>query len=394
MTLMNFDNVTNRQGTDCLKYDAAVRRNKPANILPFWVADMDFPTAPCILSALHSRIDHGIFGYSEADPDRFYNVLKEWFQTRHHWTIQKNWIIQTPGIVFALAMAVRAYSNPGDSILIQQPVYYPFSEVIQDNDRKVVNSPLILKNGNYKIDFDDFEKKIIENNVKLFLLCNPHNPGGRVWTKEELIRIGDICLSHHVCIAADEIHQDFVWPNHIHTVFASLGEMYEQNTIICTSPSKTFNLAGLQLSNIFIPNPILRRKFKKEITKAGYSQLNTLGLVAGEAAYREGAPWLDELKIYLYDNITYTQNFLQQNLPQIGFICPEGTYLIWLDFRALGLTEAQREDVLLNQAGLWLDSGAMFGPDGEGFERLNIACPRTILKTALEKLCVLQHITN
>ena len=170
--------------------------------------------------------------------------------------------------------------------------------------------------------------------------------------------------------------------------------MYEQNTIICTSPSKTFNLAGLQLSNIFIPNPILRRKFKKEITKAGYSQLNTLGLVAGEAAYREGAPWLDELKIYLYDNITYTQNFLQQNLPQIGFICPEGTYLIWLDFRALGLTEAQREDVLLNQAGLWLDSGAMFGPDGEGFERLNIACPRTILKTALEKLCVLQHITN
>lgn len=226
----------------------------------------------------------------------------------------------------------------------------------------------------------------MDHKVKLLLLCSPHNPGGRVWTKEELIQLGDICLSHHVLIVADEIHEDFVWPGYVHTVFASLGEKYEQNSIICTSPSKTFNIAGLQLSNIFIPNKNLRRKFKKEIAKAGYSQLNTLGLIAGEIAYREGAPWLDELKLYLYENINYTQIFLQKHLPQIKFIRPEGTYLVWLDFRPLGLTEAQREDVLLNQAGLWLDSGAMFGPDGTGFERLNIACPRIILKTALEKL--------
>lgn len=383
---MNFDTITDRHGTDCLKYDSALRRHRPATVQPFWVADMDFPTAPAILKALHARIDHGIFGYSEADPDRFYAILYNWFQERHHWRIQKDWLIQTPGIVFALAMAVRAYTSPGDSILIQQPVYYPFSKVIQDNKRNLINAPLVLKDGHYTIDFKIFEKKIMDHKVKLLLLCSPHNPGGRVWTKEELIQLGDICLSHHVLIVADEIHEDFVWPGYVHTVFASLGEKYEQNSIICTSPSKTFNIAGLQLSNIFIPNKNLRRKFKKEIAKAGYSQLNTLGLIAGEIAYREGAPWLDELKLYLYENINYTQIFLQKHLPQIKFIRPEGTYLVWLDFRPLGLTEAQREDVLLNQAGLWLDSGAMFGPDGTGFERLNIACPRIILKTALEKL--------
>lgn len=383
---MNFDTITDRHGTDCLKYDSALRRHRPATVQPFWVADMDFPTAPAILKALHARIDHGIFGYSEADPDRFYAILYNWFQERHHWRIQKDWLIQTPGIVFALAMAVRAYTSPGDSILIQQPVYYPFSEVIQDNKRNLINAPLVLKDGHYTIDFKIFEKKIMDHKVKLLLLCSPHNPGGRVWTKEELIQLGDICLSHHVLIVADEIHEDFVWPGYVHTVFASLGEKYEQNSIICTSPSKTFNIAGLQLSNIFIPNKNLRRKFKKEIAKAGYSQLNTLGLIAGEIAYREGAPWLDELKLYLYENINYTQIFLQKHLPQIKFIRPEGTYLVWLDFRPLGLTEAQREDVLLNQAGLWLDSGAMFGSDGTGFERLNIACPRIILKTALEKL--------
>ena len=383
---MNFDTITDRHGTDCLKYDSALRRHRPATVQPFWVADMDFPTAPAILKALHARIDHGIFGYSEADPDRFYAILYNWFQERHHWRIQKDWLIQTPGIVFALAMAVRAYTSPGDSILIQQPVYYPFSEVIQDNKRNLINAPLVLKDGHYTIDFKIFEKKIMDHKVKLLLLCSPHNPGGRVWTKEELIQLGDICLSHHVLIVADEIHEDFVWPGYVHTVFASLGEKYEQNSIICTSPSKTFNIAGLQLSNIFIPNKNLRRKFKKEIAKAGYSQLNTLGLIAGEIAYREGAPWLDELKLYLYENINYTQIFLQKHLPQIKFIRPEGTYLVWLDFRPLGLTEAQREDVLLNQAGLWLDSGAMFGPDGTGFERVNIACPRIILKTALEKL--------
>ena len=383
---MNFDTITDRHGTDCLKYDSALRRHRPATVQPFWVADMDFPTAPAILKALHARIDHGIFGYSEADPDRFYAILYNWFQERHHWRIQKDWLIQTPGIVFALAMAVRAYTSPGDSILIQQPVYYPFSEVIQDNKRNLINAPLVLKDGHYTIDFKIFEKKIMDHKVKLLLLCSPHNPGGRVWTKEELIQLGDICLSHHVLIVADEIHEDFVWPGYVHTVFASLGEKYEQNSIICTSPSKTFNIAGLQLSNIFIPNKNLRRKFKKEIAKAGYSQLNTLGLIAGEIAYREGAPWLDELKLYLYENINYTQIFLQKHLPQIKFIRPEGTYLVWLDFRPLGLTEAQREDVLLNQAGLWLDSGAMFGPDGTGFESLNIACPRIILKTALEKL--------
>ena len=383
---MDFDKITDRRHTDCLKYDAAVRRGKPQDVLPLWVADMDFPTVPAVINTLKKRVDHGIFGYSEADPDRFYQVLKQWFRKRHHWDIQKDWLLQTPGVVFALAMAVKALTQPGESILIQQPVYYPFSEVIVDNGRKRINNPLLLKQDHYEIDFDDFEQKIVENNVNLFLLCNPHNPVGRVWTIGELRRLGDICLAHHVTIVADEIHEDFIWQGHVHTVFASLGEAYAQNSIICTSPSKTFNLAGLQMSNIFIPNPELRQKISKEITKTGYSQLNTLGLVAGETAYAQGASWLDGLKVYLQKNIDFTDYFLKEHLPQIKLIYPEGTYLLWLDFRQLGLSEPQRENLLLKQAGLWFDSGAVFGKNGEGFERMNIACPRQILKNALEKL--------
>lgn len=384
---MNFDEIINRHHTDCLKYDAAKRRGKPENILPLWVADMDFPTAPPVLTALKKRLEHGIFGYSEADPDRFYSVLKNWFEARHHWTIQKEWLVQTPGVVFALAMAVRALTKPGDSVLIQQPVYYPFSEVILDNNRHRINSPLLLKNGHYEIDFEDVERQIFEHKVKLFILCNPHNPIGRVWTKEELTRLGDICLAHHVIIVADEIHEDFTWQGHNHTVFASLGEAYAQHSVICTSPSKTFNLAGLQLSDIFIPNESLRHKFRNEIAQAGYSQLNTLGLTAGEAAYREGAAWLEELKHYLQGNIEFVDSFLQEQLPEIKLIYPEGTYLLWLDFRQLGLSEPQREELLIKKAGLWLDSGAIFGPSGEGFERMNIACPRQILARALTRCC-------
>lgn len=382
----DFDTIIDRTHTDCLKYDAAVRRGRPADVLPFWVADMDFPTAPAIIEALQQRVQHGIFGYSEADPDRYHAVLDDWFSRRHGWHVEKEWLLQTPGVVFALATAVKAFTKPGDTVLIQQPVYYPFSEVIVDNRRKRVSSDLVLKDGHYEIDFADVEAKIVANDVKLFLLCSPHNPVGRVWTRDELTRLGDICLKHDVIIVADEIHEDFVWQGHTHIPFASLGETYAKRSVVCTSPSKTFNIAGLQVSNIFIPNESLRIKFKKEIDRAGYSQLNTLGLTASEAAYTGGEEWLDALKIYLQGNIDFLASYVKQYVPQLTLIQPEGTYLLWLDFRKLGLTEPEREDLLLHKAKLWLDSGAIFGKVGEGFERINIACPRATLQQGLDQL--------
>ena len=383
---MDLDKIIERKNTDCLKFDAAVRRGYPECILPLWVADMDFPAAPPILAALQKRIAHGVFGYSEPDPNRFFPVLERWFRERHNWQIQKDWLIQTPGVVFALAMAVKAFTNPGDAVLIQQPVYYPFSEVILDNGRRRVSSDLILKDGRYDIDFTDLERKTVENKVKLFLLCSPHNPVGRVWTREELETVAAICHKNNVIVVADEIHEDFVWTERPHIPYASLGEAFAQQAVICTAPSKTFNLAGLQVSNIFIPDYGLRRRFHHEINAAGYSQLNTLGLIACEAAYQYGAPWLEEVKQYLCGNINFTKVFLQQHIPQISLVEPEGTYLLWLDCRGLGLANTELEDLIIKKAGLWLDSGAIFGASGKGFQRINIACPRSVLQEALERM--------
>ncbi len=388
---IDFNQIIKRSGTDCIKYDAARERGKPEGLRPFWVADMDFKAPDPVLAALQRRVDHGIFGYSEPDPDRYFAPLQKWYRTNHNWEPEQTWLVKTPGVVFALAMAVKAFTKPGDSVLIQQPVYHPFSAVIVNNGRRLVNNPLSLQDGTYHIDFVDFENKIVANQVKMFILCSPHNPVGRVWTEAELHRVGDICLKHQVLVIADEIHADFVWPGFKHTVYASLGEKYAQQAVICTAPSKTFNLAGLQISNIFIPNPELRQKFAAEITKTGYSQLNALGLVACEAAYREGETWLTALKAYLLENLNFTRRFVQENLPQIKLIEPQGTYLLWLDFRALGLSEEQREDLLLRQAKLWLDSGAMFGKDGEGFERWNITCPRATLDQGLTALAAAVH---
>ena len=294
-----------------------------------------------------------------------------WFREQHHWQIQQDWLLQTPGVVFALAMAVKAFTDPGDAVLIQQPVYYPFSEVILDNGRRRVSSDLVLKDGHYEIDFTDFEQKIIEN---------------RVWTREELETVAGICHKHNVIVVADEIHEDFVWTERPHIPYATLGETFAQQAVICTAPSKTFNLAGLQVSNIFIPNYELRRKVRHEINAAGYSQLNTLGLVACEAAYQYGLPWLKEVKQYLRENINFTRAFLQQHIPQISLIEPEGTYLLWLDCRGLGLTNTELEELIVNKAGLWLDNGAIFGAAGKGFQRVNAACPRSVLREALERI--------
>ncbi|MCM1181768.1 MAG: pyridoxal phosphate-dependent aminotransferase [Roseburia sp.] len=382
----DFDTLTERRGTDCLKYDFAVRRGRPEDILPLWVADMDFKTSEKILDAIRKRTEHGIFGYTESG-DSYFDAVADWMDRRHGWKIKESWLVKTPGVVFALAMAVKAYTKPGDAVLVQQPVYYPFTEVIEDNDRKAISNDLLLgEDGKYHIDFEDFERKIVEERITLFLLCSPHNPVGRVWTEEELLRMGEICLKHHVTVVSDEIHEDFVWGKRKHIVFANLRKEFGDISVTCTSPAKTFNLAGLQVSNIFIPNGALRRPFQKQIDASGYSQLNTLGLTACEAAYRYGGDWYEAMMAYVEGNLRYMKEYLEKELPQLAMTEPEGTYLVWVDFRALGLSESELEELIVKKAKLWLDSGAIFGRAGEGFERFNAACPRALLEKALEQL--------
>ena len=385
MVSYDFDKIIDRRNTDCLKYDFAVQRGRPQDVRPFWVADMDFPIAQEITEALVQRCQHGIFGYSEAT-DPYFDALQKWYNKHFHWQVQRPWLIKTPGVVFALAIAVKAFTEPGEGVLVQQPVYYPFTEVIKDNGREVVNSPLILKNGHYEMDFANLEQKLADPKVKLMFLCSPHNPVGRVWTEAELRKVGDLCLKYNVITVSDEIHSDFVWDDNAHTPFATLGEEYQQNCIVCTAPSKTFNLAGLQVSNIFISNQKLRRAFRKQIDAAGYSQLNTLGLVACQAAYAYGEEWLTQVKAYIRSNITFVDDYLKQNLPQIKMLPIEGTYLVWLDCSALGMTADEREQWLWHEAKLWLDGGGIFGKEGEAFERINVACPRATLLQGLEQL--------
>ena len=383
--MYDFDKIIDRHGTGSLKFDFAKERGKNGDELSLWVADMDFQVAKPITDALQAQINHGIYGYTEVKSD-YFDIVKNWFKDNFDWEIKKGSLVKTPGVVYAIAMAIKAYTKEGEAVIIQQPVYYPFGEMIIANNRKLVNSPLVLKDGHYETDFDDFEKKIVENNVKLFILCSPHNPVGRVWSKEELKKIGDICIKHNVTVFSDEIHADFVYSPNKHHVFASLGEVYADNAVIATAPSKSFNIAGLQVSNIFIENKKLRDAFRREIVKSGYSQLNTMGLVAARAAYESGKEWLDEVRAYIRDNLIFFRDYLKENIPELSLIEPEGTYLLWVDFGKLGLSEKQREDLIVNKAKLWIDSGAMFGTDGEGFERFNIACPRSYLKKALDSL--------
>ncbi len=357
----------------------------PEDVLPLWVADMDFKVPDEVTEEMKKRCDHGIFGYTESR-ESYFEAVKDWIYTHHNWEVKRQYLVKTPGVVFALATAVKAFTNTGDSVLIQKPVYYPFTSVIEDNGRIAVNNSLVLKNGRYEIDFTDFEEKIRKHNIKLFLLCSPHNPVGRVWRKEELIKMADICVKNGVIIVSDEIHSDFVWGENKHTTMGVLGEKYMNNIVVCTAPSKTFNLAGLQASNIFIPNRELRHKFKAERDKTGYTLLNIMALIACEAAYRYGNEWYEEVKKYIYSNIEFTDKFLKENIPQVKLIYPEGTYLMWLDFGSLNISDEKLNDIIVNKAKLWLDGGSIFGEEGKGFERINAACPRSVLKEALERI--------
>lgn len=382
----DFDTVVNRKNTNAIKYDLAKKRGKPEDAVSLWIADMDFPTAPCIQKAVAEKAAHGIWGYSRPD-NRYYDALKKWYKERHNFEVQNEWVVNTPGVCFALATAVKAFTKEGESVLIQKPVYYPFFNIINSLQRKVVNSSLILKNNHYEIDFDDFERKIVQENVKMFILCSPHNPGGRVWTKQELQKISEICLAHNVLVVSDEIHSDITFGSNVHTVYGSLSEQALKNSIICTAPSKSFSLAGLQFSNIFIADEKLRKAFSEELDKTGYDEPSVFGIVAATAAYSEGADWFDSVKSYIWENILFAKKYIEENAPQIKVLVPEGTYLLWLDFSKTGLSDSEINDRVLNKAKVWLDSGSMFGKEGEKFQRINCATPRIILEDALKRIC-------
>lgn len=382
---LDFDTVVDRRNTRCLKYDFAVRRGMPEDVLPLWVADMDFRTSSYVEDALVQRSKEAIFGYSEVQRP-YFDIVKGWMERHHQWQVDEHWLVKTPGVVFALAMAVKAYTEPGEAVLIQSPVYYPFSEVIVDNERKLVSSDLKQDvSGHYYMDLEDLEEKIIKEKVRLLFLCNPHNPVGRVWTKEELTALGDICVKHGVIVVSDEIHADFVFEGK-HQVFAAIKKEFEEITITCTSPSKTFNLAGLMISNIFIADRKLRHRFRKELDRAGISQLGVMGLVACEAAYSQGEVWYEKMHEYVKENIEYTREFVNTRLPGVKMGEHQGTYLVWLDFRETGLGVEELEYLVIHKAKLWLDSGRIFGDCGKGFQRINVACPREPLTTALIRL--------
>jgi cystathionine beta-lyase len=427
MSNYDFDASIDRRGTDSLKYDCVAQRGMPDGLLPMWVADMDFRTADPVRAALRSAADFGVFGYT-VPGDAYYDALRDWWSSRFGYDFDARSVVTTPGVVFALAQAVRAFTEPGDAVLIQRPVYYPFTEVVRDNGRRLVNSPLVLEEAargrpaadsgrgagsgsagdgtaagssaglsgaRWRMDFEDFERKLAEERPKLFLLCSPHNPVGRVWTRGELARVGDLCMEYGCIVVSDEIHADFVYGGHPpsqagaerrHTVFSTVKDAFRGNAVVCTSPSKSFNLAGLQISNIIVEDDALRRRFRKEIGASGYSQPSLPGVVACRAAYEQGAPWLAELLAYLEGNLALLREAFPSAAAPIRLIEPEGTYLPLLDFRGTGLSDDAVDERVVHKARLWLDRGTMFGSEGAGFQRINIACPRAVLEDAVARL--------
>ena len=380
----NFDEVVNRKNTACSKWDSLKEKFGRDDILPMWVADMDFKTAEPILKAVREKLNQGFTGYG-IFPDSYHEAIRNWVLKRHGWRIKTEWISHTIGVVPALAAAIKAFTQPGDKVVIQTPVYHPFYVVIEENGRRVVKNKLRETESGYKMDFDDLEKQI-DSRTKMMILCSPHNPVGRVWTRSELQKLGEICLKHNLTIVSDEIHSDLVYEGHKHTPLASLSDELAENTITCISASKTFNLAGLTTSQIIIPNSRLRNDFNNFWKGMHIERGNILGLVANEAAYRYGSEWLNELLAYLQGNIDFMTNYISEKIPKVKVFRPEGTYLAWLDFREFGMNDKELSNFLTNEAKVALNNGAQFGEEGEGFVRLNFGCPRSILEEGLKRI--------
>ena len=377
----NFDEIIPRRGTNSYKWDSA----RDADILPMWVADMDFRTAPPVVEALRKRVEHGIFGYVRV-PDAYYAAVTNWFARRHDWQIEKEWIIYTTGVVPALSAVIKALTVPGDKVMVQTPVYNCFFSSIRNNGCGMIANPLIYRNGTYQIDFADLEQKAADPSVTVLLLCNPHNPAGRVWTKQELTRIGDICIRNNVWVVADEIHCELVFPGHTYIPFASISQEFLMHSVTCNSPSKAFNLAGLQIANIISANTDIRMKIDKAININEVCDVNPFGVEALMAAYTDGEEWLEELKQYLFGNYNYLRAYFEEYLPEFPVSMLEGTYLVWVDCSVLNQSSDEIVKTLLEKEKLWVNEGSLYGEAGEGFIRINIACPRQQLIEGLNRL--------
>lgn len=377
----NFDEIVPRRGTNSYKWDSA----GDADILPMWVADMDFRTAPPVVEALRKRVEHGIFGYVRV-PDAYYAAVTNWFARRHDWQIEKEWIIYTTGVVPALSAVIKALTVPGDKVMVQTPVYNCFFSSIRNNGCGMIANPLIYRNGTYQIDFADLEQKAADPSVKVLLLCNPHNPAGRVWTKQELTRIGDICIRNNVWVVADEIHCELVFPGHTYIPFASISQEFLMHSVTCTSPSKAFNLAGLQIANIISADTNIRTKIDKAINVNEVCDVSPFGVEALIAAYNDSEEWLEELKQYLFDNYNYLRAYFAEYLPEFPVSILEGTYLVWVDCSVLNQSSDEIIKTLLEKEKIWVNEGSLYGEAGEGFIRINIACPRQQLIEGLNRL--------
>lgn len=384
MAKYDFDQIIDRSGTSALKTDALKERFGQSDLIPLWVADMDFLSPPAISEAIIERAKHGVFGYTYPS-EEYYNSIINWVYRKHDWEIQKNWISFIPGIVKGIAFVIDCFSSNKDSIIIQPPVYHPFKIVPTLHERKIVYNPLVLDAGQYKMNFSDLNKKI-DSSCKILILCNPHNPGGRVWSKEELINLADICYDKNVLVISDEIHSDLVFDNHKHIPFASVSEKAAQNSITFMAPSKTFNIAGIVSSYSIIPNAKIRDKFYSYLKKSELEEGHVFAYLAAQVAYDKCDDWLLEAKNYIRENIQFVDEYLKTNIPQIKAIIPEASFLIWLDCRDLNLTQDELESLFIKRAKLALNNGVMFGEEGIGFMRMNIGSSRSIIEKALDNL--------
>lgn len=378
----DFDEIVNRRGTNSVKWDEA----KEEGVIPMWVADMDFKAAPCILEALKKRVDHGVFGYTIV-PDSYYESIVSWFERRHQWHIEREWIIYTSGVVPAISAIIKALTEPGDKVLVQTPVYNCFFSSIRNNGCTTAENALVRKGNSYEIDFDDFERQAADEKTKVFLLCNPHNPAGRVWTPEELSRMNDICLRHGVKVIADEIHCELVMPGHEFTPFAAVSKACQDNCITTNSPTKSFNIAGLQIANIITNNAEDRQKIDRAININEVCDVNPFGVIALQAAYNEGEDWINQLNVYLWENYQALKAFFKDNLPQLEVIDLEGTYLVWVNVRATGMTSNELTEKLLKEGKVFVNRGTMYDETtGEDYIRINIAMPRSLMLEGLKRM--------
>ena len=376
----DFDKITQRRGTNSYKWDSTDDKE----VLPMWVADMDFPTAPCIINALEKRVEHGIFGYTRV-PEEYYDAVISWFSRRHHWKPRREWFIYTSGVVPALSAVIKALTNVGDKVLTLTPVYNCFFSSIRNNGCELDSCALRYENNTFSIDYEDLERRAADPKTTLMLLCNPHNPSGRVWTREELRRIGDICIKNNVVVVADEIHCELVHPGFTYTPFASVSEEFQKHSVTCVAPSKAFNIAGLQIANIIVENDKWRQRIDKAININEVCDVNPFGVIATIAAYNEGEEWLNQLLQYIHGNYLFFKDYCEEHLPQLPVAPLEGTYLAWMDCRSLGIPSEELEEELMKEAKLWLNAGSMYGKEGEGFMRWNLACPRQLVKEGLER---------